>query len=51
MICAVAQCDARNSSGCSKCNHIVFNQSIRSIIKFYSRARCICLPGAIIAAP
>ena len=28
-----------------------FNQSVCSIIKFYSRARCICLPRAIIAAP
>ena len=28
-----------------------FNQSACSIIKFYSRARCICLPRAIIAAP
>ena len=48
-MCAV---DARNSSGCSKCNQIVFqSKRLLNYQILFSRARCICLPRAIIAAP
>ena len=50
-MCAVANAMPGIQAAAANAITSCFNQSVCSIIKFYSGARCICLPRAIIAAP
>ncbi len=50
-MCAVANVMPGIQAAAANAIKSCFNESVCLIIKFYSCARCICLPRAIIAAP